>query len=113
MRRSNDRPLQRLHCKLHSLKAQCMCSGGAEGLDLLSVAFLNGGLIPGLHRPVLQMQLLHNKCSGPWMGPLFTESRFSAGISKTFGPYTKPSQEFLEDSYAALTFNGGHMIIHE
>ena len=77
------------------------------------MAFLNGGLIPGLHRPVLQQRLLHNKYAGPWMGPLLTESRMSAVLAKTFGPATLPSQAFLEDSYAALTFNGGHMIMHE
>jgi hypothetical protein len=84
-----------------------------EGLELLSVAFLNGGLIPGLHRPTLQQQLLHNKYLGPWLGPLLTESRFQAALVKIFGPATQPPQAFLEDSYAALTFNGGHMIMHE
>lgn len=77
------------------------------------MAFLNGGLIPGLHRPVLQMQLLHNKDIGPWLGPLLTRSRFSATLSGVFGPYTRPSEAFLQDSYAALTFNGGHFIMHE
>lgn len=91
----------------------CDCAGGAEGLDLLSVAFLNGGLIPGLHKPSLQMRILHNKWVGPWMGPLMTESRLSAALAKTFGPHTQPTQGFVEDSYAALTFNSGHMIMHE
>ena len=89
------------------------CSGGAEGLDLLSVAFLNGGLIPGLHKPSLQMRVLHNKYVGPWLGPIMTQSRLSAALSGTFGPHTQPSKAFLEDSYAALTFNSGHMIMHE
>ena len=92
---------------------RCACSGGAEGLDLLSVAFLNGGLIPGLHKPSLQMRILHNKYVGPWMGPLMTESRLSAALAKTFGPHTQPTQGFVEDSYAALTFNSGHIIMHE
>ena len=91
----------------------CACVGGADGLDLLSVAFLNGGLIPGLHRPVLSMRLLHNKYIGPWLGPLFTFSRFSASMSPIFGPSTKPSRAFLQDSYSALTFNGGNLIMHE
>ena len=90
-----------------------LCAGGAEGLELLSVAFLNGGLIPGLHRPTLQQRLLHNKYVGPWVGPLLTKSRFSAALAKTFGPATQPWQAFLEESYAALAFNGGHMIMHE
>ena len=59
------------------------------------------------------MRVLHNKYVGPWMGPLMTESRISAALSRTFGPHGKPSQAFLEDSYAALTFNSGHMIMHE
>ncbi len=80
---------------------------------MLSVAFLNGGLIPGLHRPVLSMRLLHNKYIGPWLGPLFTFSRFSASMSPIFGPSTKPSRAFLQDSYSALTFNGGNLIMHE
>lgn len=94
-------------------EAACACSGGAEGLDLRSVTFLNGGLIPSLHKPSLLMRVLHNKYVGPWMAPLMTESRLSAALSGTFGPHTQPSQRFVEDSYAVLTFNSGHMIMHE
>ncbi|CAL5228247.1 g11346 [Coccomyxa viridis] len=108
-----DTVAQELMARHISRQAEGGLTGGAEGLDLLSVAFLNGGLIPGLHKPSLQMRILHNKWVGPWMGPLMTESRLSAALAKTFGPHTQPTQGFVEDSYAALTFNSGHMIMHE
>ena len=36
----------------------------AEGLVIKSVAFLNGGLLPGLHRPLLTQRLLSNAYIG-------------------------------------------------
>ncbi|CAK0785774.1 hypothetical protein CVIRNUC_008985 [Coccomyxa viridis] len=108
-----DTVAQELLARHISRRTEGGLTGGADGLDLLSVAFLNGGLIPGLHRPVLSMRLLHNKYIGPWLGPLFTFSRFSASMSPIFGPSTKPSRAFLQDSYSALTFNGGNLIMHD
>ena len=40
-------------------------SGGAgEGLNIQSVAFLNGGLLPELHHPLLTQKLLSNAYIG-------------------------------------------------
>ena len=110
---SEQNPLLAPQALMFSQRCPRACIGGADGLDFLSMAFLNGGLIPGLHRPVLSMRLLHNKYIGPWLGPLFTFSRFSASMSPIFGPSTKPSRGFLQDSYSALTFNGGNLIMHK
>jgi hypothetical protein len=84
-----------------------------EGLQLKSVAFLNGGLLPELHRPVLQQRLLNNAYIGPLLGPLTSYERFSQSLAAVFGPRTGPGERFLKDTYAALTFNGGHLILHE
>ncbi len=87
--------------------------GKSEGLQLLSVAFLNGGLLPELHRPLLQQRLLGNAYIGPLLGPLVRYKRFATSLTAVFGPATPPSEQFLRNTYAALTFNGGNLILHE
>ncbi len=99
---------------LHYPEIEYAGAGGAsDGLELTSVAFLNGGLLPELHRPLLQQRLLGNAYIGPLMGPLVRYERFAISLKAVFGPRTPPTERFLRDTYAALCFNGGNLILHE
>jgi hypothetical protein len=50
--------------RFHVGGALLRTGGSGEGLDIQSVAFLNGGLLPELHRPVLTQKLLSNAYIG-------------------------------------------------
>lgn len=82
-------------------------------MQLHSIAFLNGGLFPELHRPVLLQRLLNNAYIGPLLGPLMRYDRFVSSMKAVFGPKTPPSDRFLLDTFAGITFNGGNLIMHE
>ena len=47
------------------------------------------------------------------MGPFMRPSRLQTSLERVFGPAAPPSQGFLRTAYAALTFNGGHLILHQ
>jgi pimeloyl-ACP methyl ester carboxylesterase len=68
---------------------------------ILSVIFLNGGLIPELHRPRRSQTLL----AGPF-GPLFAQilskKKMLSNLSKVFGAKTRPSGKFLEDFWPVI-----------
>lgn len=74
---------------------------------------MNGGLLPELHRPVLTQRLLKNAYTGPLLGPFITYQRFSKSLASVFGPGAPAKEAFLQDTFAALTFNGGNLIMHE
>ena len=40
-------------------------------------------------------------------------NRLQASLAHVFGPVAPPSEGFLRTAYAALTFNGGHLILHK
>ena len=40
-------------------------------------------------------------------------NRLEASLARVFGPAAPPSEGFLGTAYAALTFNGGHLILHK
>ncbi|EIE19625.1 alpha/beta-hydrolase [Coccomyxa subellipsoidea C-169] len=109
-----DTVAQELLARHNSRQSEAGLTGGAsDGLELISVAFLNGGLLPELHRPLLQQHLLGNAYIGPLMGPLVRYERFAISLKAVFGPRTPPTERFLRDTYAALCFNGGNLILHE
>ncbi|CAL8471284.1 g10826 [Coccomyxa elongata] len=109
-----DTVAQELLARHNARQSNAGLTGGkSEGLELLSVAFLNGGLLPELHRPLLQQRLLVNTYIGPLLGPLVHYKRFANSMTAVFGPATPPSEQFLRNTYAALTFNGGNLILHE
>lgn len=68
---------------------------------ILSIIFLNGGLIPDLHRPRPSQTLL----AGP-LGPLFAQlmpkKKMLAGLAEVFGTNTRPSGEFLDEFWPVI-----------
>ena len=66
-----------------------------------SVIFLNGGIIPDLHRPRAAQQLL----AGPF-GKLFASitprKKMLAGLAEVFGPNTKPEGAMLDELWQVI-----------
>lgn len=79
---------------------------GSLPLRLRSVVFLNGGLFPECHRPVLLQRLLLTPL-GPLLARLTSKRRFTANLHRIFGPETPPTQAQIEGFWNLLNQPGG------
>ncbi|MGW4685624.1 alpha/beta fold hydrolase [Streptomyces sp. NPDC004244] len=71
------------------------------------MAWLNGGLYPDLHRPVLMQRLLHGPL-GPLLAPLTTRRRFAAALRAVLGREVADAD--LDDLWASASRAGGHRL---
>lgn len=85
---------------------------GAGGLGIRCVCFLNGGIIPGEHRPRPMQRLLISPL-GPLVARLTNQRRFNRGFSEIFGPDTQPSLEELACFWRLIEANGGRYVLHK
>ena len=79
---------------------------------LLSVAFLNGGLFPETHRPVLIQKLLLSPL-GPLVGRLATRDRLADNMRRIFGAATQPDAALIDAFWELMCANGGRAIAHK
>ena len=79
---------------------------------LLSIAFLNGGLFPETHRPVLIQQLLLSPL-GPLIARRTSRARLAKSMRGIFGPATQPDEALIDNFWALLTGNGGREVMHK
>ncbi len=84
---------------------------GGAGLRLRSVCFLNGGLFPETHRPLLVQRLLAGPL-GAVLGRLSSKRAFASGMTAVFGPGTPPSPELLDELWTLLRHDDGHRVLH-
>lgn len=84
---------------------------GRLGFALRSVTLLNGGIIPGEHRPRLIQRLLAGPL-GPLVGRLTTERRFQRSFAAIFGANSQPTEAELADFWSLIVHNGGRGIMH-
>ncbi|MDX1368021.1 alpha/beta fold hydrolase [Pseudomonas sp.] len=80
-------------------------------LQLASCVFLNGGLFPETHHPVLVQKLLLSPI-GPLIGRLFNRRKLAANFTKVFGPQTQPSEQELDDFWRLIAHNDGPRVMH-
>ncbi|RDI98757.1 alpha/beta hydrolase [Dyella solisilvae] len=73
---------------------------------LLSVAFLNGGLFPETHRPVLVQKLLLSPL-GPLVTRLTTRAKVAENMRRIFGPMTQPDEALIDAFWQLMTHNNG------
>ncbi|AJO76660.1 MULTISPECIES: alpha/beta fold hydrolase [Pseudomonas] len=86
------------HCEAHREIASCV--------------FLNGGLFPETHRPVLTQKLLLSPLG--WMlGRAFSREGLAKSFSQIFGAQTRPSESVLDDFWSLVEANGGTRILHK
>jgi pimeloyl-ACP methyl ester carboxylesterase len=69
---------------------------------LRSVCFLNGGLFPEAHRPLLIQRLLSSPV-GPLAARLSTRTTFAASMRRIFGRNRPPAQTELDGWWALVT----------
>lgn len=84
---------------------------GAPGLRVESAVFLNGGLFPEQHRPILMQKLLRSPAGG-LIARLASFRTFRRSFPKVFGPRTKPTEAELRDCFSLMEWNDGVRITH-
>jgi pimeloyl-ACP methyl ester carboxylesterase len=80
-------------------------------IQLASCVFLNGGLFPETHRPVLMQKLLLSPL-GPLIGRLFSRQKLAQSFANVFGPQTQPSVSELDDFWSLIAANDGSGVMH-
>ncbi|MDH4583223.1 alpha/beta hydrolase [Pseudomonas sp. BN415] len=92
--------------------AQELLARHHEGrFNLASCVFLNGGLFPETHRPVLVQKLLLSPV-GCLVGRLFSRRKLAASFAQVFGPDTQPGDLELDDFWRLIAENDGPSVMH-
>lgn len=92
--------------------AQELLARHHEGrIQLASCVFLNGGLFPETHHPVLMQKLLLSPV-GPLLGRLFSRAKLKANLGKVFGANTRASDSELDTFWALMAHNQGPAVMH-
>ncbi len=92
--------------------AQELLARHREGRSAVaSCVFLNGGLFPETHRPVLLQKLLLGPL-GPLLARGFGRRGLDDGLRKVFAPQRPPSEEELEGFWSLLQANDGPQVMH-
>ena len=81
-----------------------------ERPELKSVVFLNGGLFPEMHRPVLMQKLLVSPL-GPLLARLSNRKTLAANMRKIFGPDTQPDDALIDAFWSLLSRNDGAAVM--
>ena len=82
-----------------------------QRIQLASCVFLNGGLFPETHRPVLLQKLLLSPL-GPLIGRLFSRKKLAVSFTKVFGAQTQPSASELDDFWSLIAESNGPAVMH-
>ncbi|MEM7572629.1 MAG: alpha/beta hydrolase [Bacteroidota bacterium] len=85
---------------------------GAAKAEILSVAFLNGGLFPGNHQPRLIQKLLASPL-GFLIKRFVNKAKLRSNFQAIFGPNTQPTAQEIEEFWALNTHNDGIGIVHK
>lgn len=78
--------------------------------QLESVCFLNGGLFPETHRPVLVQKLLLSVL-GPLIASLTSKRTVTRSMTRIFGPQTQPSAMLIDAFWQLMTLHDGLKIL--
>lgn len=79
--------------------------------EITSIAFLNGGIIPGEHRPRLIQKLLLSPI-GFILTRFLTKAKLRSNFDAIFGPQTKATAAEIDDFWAMNTYNDGQLRMH-
>jgi len=78
--------------------------------QLLSVCFLNGGLFPETHRPLMIQRLLRSPL-GPLLTRFNTRDRLMQNMQRVFGHKTQPDDELIDTFWALIQHHAGNLIL--
>lgn len=84
---------------------------GTQGIYIESICFLNGGLFPETHHPLLIQNMLMSPIGGI-VAKLFSRKRLGKNFKRVFGPDTQPTASELDDFWEIISCNGGKKVFH-
>jgi pimeloyl-ACP methyl ester carboxylesterase len=109
--------VQKYHILAHdygdSVAQELLARQNAKGqhrFELKSVCFLNGGLIPESHRPLLIQKLLLSKI-GPLLTLLSSRRQFASSMQRIFGKQTQPDAELIDNFWQLIKENKGQRVL--
>ncbi len=85
---------------------------GHNPLKIKSLALLNGGIFPEVHRAKIVQKLLESPV-GFLVARLYTEQKFRVSFSSIFGPKTKPTLDELKHFWNIICYQKGKHIFHK
>lgn len=94
-----------------SVAQELLARDEAGDSRLQSLCFLNGGLFPETHHPVLLQKLLMSPI-GFLIGQRISRDRMKATLGRVFGADTQPSEEELDAFWAMIEANDGPAVMH-
>lgn len=107
-----QRPLHVLAHDYGDSVAQELLARHEEGrIRLASCVFLNGGLFPETHRPVLAQKLLLGPL-GALIGRRFNRRTLAANFARVFGPGPPPDAAELDAFWRLIAHDGGPRVMH-
>lgn len=86
--------------------------GDGRRPTMLSAAFLNGGLFPETHRPVLIQRVLRSPL-GPLMARLVSPAGLARTMRRIFGPDTQPDADLLDAFWFLVETGNGRAVMHK
>ncbi|VVO25939.1 alpha/beta fold hydrolase [Pseudomonas fluorescens] len=110
---SIDQPVHVLaHDYGDSVAQELLARHYEASIHIASCVFLNGGLFPETHRPVMMQKLLLSPLG--WMiGRAFSREGLVRSFSQIFGPLTRPSESAVDDFWSLIKSNQGPRILHK
>ncbi len=73
---------------------------------------LNGGIIPGVHRPTLTQKLLMTPL-GPWLAKRLNQRKLGKIFRRIFGPKSQPSDDEIGACWQLIEASNGQAIAHK
>ena len=107
--------VRRYHVLAHdygdSVAQELLARDRAGPSFLTSLCFLNGGLFPETHRPVLVQKLLMSPF-GFLIGKGFNQDKLKQNFGRVFGPDTQPSERELAGFWEMIACNNEQAVMH-
>jgi pimeloyl-ACP methyl ester carboxylesterase len=89
-------------------------SEGKNNFKIKSSAFINGSLFIDVYKPRLIQKLLSKSPTliGKILSKILTKNMVNNSVKSVFGPFTKPSEAFLDQQWESLNYNDGKAITY-
>lgn len=108
-----DAKIRKYHVLAHdygvSVAQELLARQGADKKPALSVCFLNGGLYPEFHKPLLIQKLMLGPL-GPLLARLSFKGRLKSSFDAIFGE-RKPSAAEINAFWELIRYNNGRLVI--
>lgn len=86
--------------------------GSAQTYQIDGVVFLNGGLLPDLHRPTFMQKLLSLPILGSILVKFISEESFGKALAKVFGKDTQPDAKEIAALWKIILYPGNSRLSH-